>query len=65
MQKFCEVCEPQVEKVIRFMAEYGQFDGAHHKDWVLQEAIRKLRGLKPKDFDGWLASVGWEKGIPP
>ncbi len=30
------------------MAEYGNFDGAHHKDWAIDQMVRVLLGCPRK-----------------
>lgn len=39
-------CEPQerVEKALDIIIKYGSIDGAHHKDWVLDQVTRVLAG---------------------
>lgn len=45
----------------------GGVDGAHHKQWVLDQVVRILAGDR---YDEWVAcrkaeDYDWEEGIPP
>lgn len=67
-------------RIIRALeiARLGAYDGAHHKDWVLDQVVRALTGGRP-DSDGpvptftatglyeeWRdGSPGWSEGIAP
>lgn len=54
---------------------YGQIDGEHHKQWVINEMVRQLLGNDPQFYAEWVAgnragedgpdTYGWEEGIPP
>ena len=61
-----------INKAIELAVEFGGFDGAHHKDWVIDQMIRILAG------DGYEQLVKeachgengpdtytWEEGIAP
>lgn len=37
----CGSCEKR-EKAINLIIQYGGIDGAHHKDWVLDQVVRIL-----------------------
>ncbi len=50
--------------------EYGQIDGAHHKQWVINEMVRKLLGDNATSYEELVTACkadtyGWEEGIPP
>lgn len=45
--------------------ELGVYDGAHHKDWCIQQAIKHLRGWDDEELKNYLGRVSWEEGIPP
>ncbi len=53
---------------IDIMTEFGQMDGAHHKAWVIDQAMRALLGDEYNDFI-WAyekdAEHVWDKGIIP
>lgn len=36
--------ETRIERALWYIAEFGSFDGAHHKQWVLDQAARALTG---------------------
>ena len=40
MEKF----EERIKKALDVLVEYGGIDGAHHKMWVIDQAIRHLLG---------------------
>jgi hypothetical protein len=51
----------KISGAVEMILEYGPYDGAHHKDWVLDQALRKLLGTSyssamPED---------WEEGVAP
>jgi hypothetical protein len=46
-------------------APLGQFDGAHHKDWVIQEMIKDLHGWSESQLLRWLNEVQWPRGVAP
>lgn len=63
------------DKIVRaldLIREYGGHDGAHHKDWVLDQVVRVLTG---DDYEAWVAETksgedgpetyGYETGTPP
>ena len=47
------------------VAKHGQFDGAHHKDWVIQEMVRVLYGWSEDQLVTWLGKLEWPRGIVP
>ena len=60
------------EKALRILIRYGGFDGAHHKTWVIDQAVRALAG---DYYDELIAAANggedgpetyeWDVGIPP
>lgn len=36
--------EERIEKALAIIVKWGGIDGAHHKDWVLDQAVRALTG---------------------
>lgn len=34
----------RIAKALEIIVKYGSIDGAHHKDWVLDQAVRALTG---------------------
>ena len=63
--------EEKINKAIELIESYGWIDGAHHKQWVLDNIIRAL----VDDYDKWLEAYqlgedgantyGWDEGIAP
>jgi hypothetical protein len=58
--------------VLDLLVRYGQTDGAHHKAWVIDQAVRLLSGehyaaliAAAKDGEDGPETYGWEEGIPP
>lgn len=61
------------QALVRIM-HYGGFDGAHHKQWVLDQVARDLLG---NEYEDWVAryeeadpetgekKYEWDVGIPP
>lgn len=64
--------EDRIEAAIKVAEQYADIDGAHHKQWTINEMLRALMG---KDgFTQWLAKVNaegaeeygeWDLGIAP
>jgi len=62
----------QIEKALNVIFQYGGIDGAHHKQWVLDQVVRYLTG---DDYDRWTANYRtdedgdfideWDTGIAP
>lgn len=62
--------EHRVSDAADVIAKYGMIDGAHHKQWVLDQAVRALLG--PTGYAAWLAEQNsdpdyapWDGGIAP
>jgi len=61
----------RVERSIELISQYGGIDGAHHKQWLLNELIKTLAD----DYDGWVKSYEegedgpktykWDIGVAP
>lgn len=59
-------------KALELIEDFGGFDGAHHKQWVLDQIARAITG---DDYPQWVASMnngedgpntyGWDEGIAP
>ncbi len=62
----------KIEKALDVIRRYGGIDGAHHKAWVLDQAVRALTGDK---YEEWVKDAcdgedgpntyDWDVGIPP
>lgn len=51
------ITEEAAQKALSIILSYGNSDGAHHKDWVLDQAVRALTG---ENYDEVVAQ--WEDG---
>lgn len=61
----------KVDAAIELIADYGWIDGAHHKQWVLDQLMRILS----MDYEKWVAdfcdgedgpdTYEWDEGIAP
>jgi hypothetical protein len=61
-----------VAKALEIARECGGYDGAHHKQWVIDQMVRALTG---EHYEAWVAETKsgdegpdtneWEVGIPP
>ena len=59
-------------RVLDFINEWGGFDGAHHKQWVLDQLVRIVAG---DGYEKWVAehragdegpdTYEWDEGIAP
>jgi len=38
--------DDRIQKAIELLVEYNDIDGAHHKDWVMDQTLRILAGTK-------------------
>lgn len=63
----------QMKNAMDVITSYGNIDGAHHKDWVIDQVARHLLGDK---YDAWVISLRgdlvdgeyeyeYEEGTPP
>ncbi len=45
--------------------EYGGYDGAHHKDWVIDQMLRRL--MEPERYKKMVEACGgsYDEGIAP
>ena len=52
------------------ISEYGEIDGAHHKQWLLDQVVRMLTGNE-YEYDRWVEShlketeYQWDEGVAP
>jgi len=46
----------RIKKAIDFAVRFGGIDGAHHKDWVIDQMVRALTGCKQNESDELEAS---------
>jgi hypothetical protein len=58
------VTKERAEKAISIAMVYGMFDGAHHKQWVIDQMLRELMG--DKLYKKMVSeSDEWDCGIAP
>ena len=65
----------RITAALEVATRYGQIDGAHHKQWVINEMMRQLVGNHAPAYEKLVAvakagedgpdTYGWEEGIPP
>jgi len=63
---------PAIDKALRLIERYGGTDGAHHKQWVIDQVARALTG---SDYRKWVKAMkagddgpdtyDWEEGVAP
>ena len=52
------------ELAMEFIEKYGQFDGAHHKSWVIDQVARILKGTEIVSvIDKWGPSEQYPNGF--
>jgi len=64
--------EGRMNDAIDVLLRYGQIDGAHHKQWVIDQALRALTGddytaliQSACDGEDGADTYTWEVGIAP
>lgn len=60
--------QKQINAAIEVITRYGGTDGAHHKQWVLDQALRALMGAET--YQRWIEEqeregYEWDEGIAP
>lgn len=63
----------RVKKALDCIVSYGDFDGGHHKQWVLDQVVRILVGGSKPAYKHWLEAYGldedgdpeWDRGCAP
>ena len=53
----------KVYDAVEIAIDYGQYDGAHHKQWVIDQMLRKL--LDDKYYEVIEKVPDWDTGIAP
>ena len=67
------VLQDKINKAVEVILRYGGIDGGHHKQWVLDQALRTLLG---DDYSKEISEYEtinnqgekeyeWDEGIPP
>lgn len=64
--------DQQKEDVLKLVYSYGGIDGAHHKQWLIDQMIREILG---DEYKAWVTNYesgedgpetySWEIGIAP
>lgn len=64
--------EERINQALEIADEYGGIDGGHHKQWVIDQMVRKLTG---PNYQLWVKNhckgedgpntYEWEEGIAP
>jgi hypothetical protein len=62
----------QIAEALDIIHRYGVIDGAHHKQWVLDQVVRALTGdgyadwvIRQKDGEDGPDTYEWDEGIAP
>lgn len=74
-QEAVDLAQERRKKVQELVTQYGMIDGAHHKQWVIDQVMRTLLGAElykswvkdmniMRDVDGELYDP-WDEGIAP
>lgn len=60
------------EEALRILIRYGGIDGSHHKNWVIDQAVRALAGnyydeliAAAKGGEDGPETYEWDEGIAP
>jgi hypothetical protein len=70
--------QKRIHDALRFAHHYGDTEGAHHKQWVIDQMVRALTGRSPNysaEYDAWVAeyragengpdTYEWDEGVAP
>lgn len=60
--------DKRCRKAIDIALEYGHYDGAHHKMWVIDQMLRALMGeAYENNIAVWekMYTAEWDKGVAP
>ena len=67
-----EDLQKTIDDAISLAVQYGGIDGSHHKDWVIDQIVRKLSGDRyeqivkdAKAGEDGPDTYSWEEGIAP
>lgn len=58
----------ETERLVFFLMDYGGIDGEHHKQWALDQILRKLTGDRYTEIVTLYEQGGlfeWDVGIAP
>jgi len=72
LENIFELGKGDAEAALRVLLDYGQTDGACHKQWVIDQAVRHLAGsyydeliAAYKSDEGSENTYEWNEGIAP
>jgi hypothetical protein len=64
--------EARAYAALRLAFEYGSIDGSHHKQWIIDQMVRALKG---PGYEAWVehfedgedgpGTYSWDEGIAP
>jgi hypothetical protein len=60
--------QERIDVAMAYIGDYGYIDGAHHKQWVLDQVARVLLGDEYPEWADGLDEDGvswWDRGIAP
>ena len=56
-------------EIMELIERFGMIDGSHHKQWILDQIVRKIKG---DEYETWLKYFNededylpWDEGIAP
>lgn len=56
----------RIDSAVEIIGAFGGHDGAHHKQWVLDQVLRAL--MTPEQYETWVNRIDgreWDEGIAP
>ena len=72
IENIFELGKDDAESALRVLLDYSQIDGAHHKAWVIDQAVRHLAGpyyeeliAAYKTGEDGPETYEWNEGIEP
>ena len=51
----------RIQDALEIPCDYGHVDGAHHKQWIIDQMLQRLLGDDYQEFVG----EGWDTGVAP
>lgn len=55
------LADERIAEAVDLAHQFGGIDGAHHKQWVIDQMLRKLLGAE--EYDGWV--LRWKADVDP
>ena len=72
IEQIFEHGKDDAETALKVLLDFGQTDGSHHKQWVIDQSVRALAGpyydeliAAYKDGDDGPDTYEWDGGIAP